>query len=68
MGFHHDIVHVSLHIPPELIMQAPLHCSLVGGTHVLQPEGHCDVAVGPEWCDEGCFDAVGFIQADLMVS
>ena len=50
----HDVVDVGLCIYSDLVVEALLHGSLICGSSVLEPEGHCDVT---EWAigrDEGC--------------
>src|SRR6266508_768934 len=66
--FDDDVVTVCFHVAPELIVQAPLHGSLIGCACILQAERHRDVAVGSERRDERCLDAIRLGQADLVVS
>jgi hypothetical protein len=63
-----DIVNVDLNIATDLFLQACLHAPLIGGSGVLEPEGHCHVAVYPMWGDECCLVFVFDLQLYLVVS
>jgi hypothetical protein len=52
LGLHDHIIHISMHIPPNLLLQTPLHGSLVSCSSVLQAKGHGDIAVGSVWVME----------------
>jgi hypothetical protein len=51
----------------ELLLEAGLDSSLVGGACVLQPERHRCVAVGAEWGDERGLLLGFFLDGDLVV-
>jgi hypothetical protein len=41
---------------------------LVGHTSVLEPEGHCRVAVGAKRRDEGRLDLIFLFECDLVIT
>jgi hypothetical protein len=47
-----NVVDVDLNVATDLLLQARLHAPLIGGSCVLQPEGHRRVAVYPMRGDE----------------
>jgi hypothetical protein len=44
-GFYNDVVDVDFDIAADLLLQACLHTPLIGGSGILEPEGHRHVAV-----------------------
>ena len=54
-GFDEDVVDIDLDVAPNLFAESILHHALVRSTCVLEPEGHCGVAVDAMWRYEGCF-------------
>ena len=63
-----DVVDVDLDDLPDEPFEACLHCALVRGTSVLQPEGHCLVAENAVGCDECCLLLIVDVQSDLLVT
>ena len=51
-GHDRDVVDVCVHVSANLVLQASLHRTLVGGTCVFQTKGIGDVAVSAKGCDE----------------
>jgi hypothetical protein len=66
--FDDDIIDVDLDVATDLFLQACLHAPLIGGSGVLEPEGHCHVAVHPMWGDERCLVFVFDFQLYLVIS
>jgi hypothetical protein len=66
-GFDDDIVDVDLDVAADLFFQARLHAPLIGGSGVLEPEGHRHVAVHPVWGDERRLVFVFYLQPYLVV-
>ena len=67
-GLDDYVVNIDLDVSPNLLSETVLHHSLVGGTRVLEPEGHCCVTVDAERRDECCFVFVFFLHLDLVVA
>jgi hypothetical protein len=65
--FDNDVVDIDLDVSANPTLQASLHATLIGGSCVLQPEGHGRVAVYAMWCDEGCAFLVFLLEPNLMV-
>jgi hypothetical protein len=53
-GLDDNVVNIDLDIATNLFLQARLHAPLIGGSGVLEPEGHRHVAVYPVQGDERC--------------
>jgi hypothetical protein len=51
-----------------LIGKAQLDGLLIGGSCILQPEGHCCVCICSKGGDERRFDLIFFLESDLMVT
>jgi hypothetical protein len=49
-----DVVNIDLDVAADLLLQARLHTPLIGGSGVLEPEGHRHVVVYPVRGDESC--------------
>jgi hypothetical protein len=68
-GFHDHIIDVGFdQIILDLISKALLDSTLVHGPRVLKPERHSHVAIGAEWCDEGCLDLIILVESDLVIT
>jgi hypothetical protein len=67
LGFDNHVIHIRFDVLVELLLEAGLDSSLVGGAGVLQLERHCHVAVGTKWGDERGHLLVFFLDSDLMV-
>ena len=58
LGIHHDVVHISMNIAPNLIVQTILHASLISCLGTLEPKRHRHIAEGSKgvmkvvfsWC------------------
>jgi hypothetical protein len=66
-GLDDHVIHVGFDVLVELLLEAGLDSSLVGGAGILQPERHCCVAVGAERGDERGLLLVFFLDGDLVV-
>ena len=64
----HNIIHVCFHIPTDLSEQTLLNHPHECGSGILEAEWHGDITEAPEWSDESCFDLIGSIQTDMMVT
>jgi hypothetical protein len=60
-------MHIGFDVLVELLLEASLDSSLVGGADVLQPEGHGRVAVRVKRGDERGLLLVFFLDSDLVV-
>jgi hypothetical protein len=67
LGLDDHVIYVGFDILVELLLEAGLYSSLVGGVGVLQPERHRCVAVGTERGDERGLLLVFFLDGDLVV-
>jgi hypothetical protein len=67
LGLDDHVIHIGFNILVELLLEAGLDGSLVGGAGVLQPERHRCVAVGAKWGDEHGLLLVFFLDDDLVV-
>jgi hypothetical protein len=67
LGFDNHVIHVGFDVLVELLLEAGLDSSLVGGARVLQPERHRHVAVGTKWGDERGLLLVFFLDSDMVV-
>jgi hypothetical protein len=67
-GLDDDVVDVDLDIAANLFLQSRLHAPLIGGSGVLEPEGHRHVAVYPVRGDEGRLVFVFYLQSYLIIS
>jgi hypothetical protein len=67
LGLDDDIVPIGFNVLVELLREAGLDSSLVGGTSILQPERHCHVVVGARRGDERSILLVFFLDSDLVV-
>src|ERR1041385_4052183 len=52
LGFNHYIIHVGMHVAPNLIFEATLHRSLICGSRILKAERHRSITVDPERGEE----------------
>jgi hypothetical protein len=67
LGLDDHVIHIGFDILVELLLEAGLDSSLVGGAGVLQPERHHHVAVGAERGDERSLVLVFFLDGGLVV-
>ena len=68
LGLDDYVVNIDLDVSSDLLLKAVLHHALVSGTRVLEPEGHCCVAVDAKRRDECCFVFVFLLHPDLVVA
>jgi hypothetical protein len=68
LGLDYHIIHICFDVLVELLLEAGLDSSLVGGVGVLQPERHRCVAVSAERGDEHGLLLVFFLDGDLVLS
>ena len=61
-------IDVSLHILPNLVIEAVLDGSLISRTRVLEPKGHGHVAVGSEGHDEELWQNLLSYRAHMHLS
>jgi hypothetical protein len=66
-GLDDDVVDIDLNIAANLFFQACLHAPLIGGSGVLEPEGHRHVAVYPVRVDEDRLVFVFYLQSYLII-
>ena len=66
-GHDRDVVDVCVHVPANLVLQASLHRTLIGGTCIFQTKRHGDIAVSAKGCDERGRLLVGLLHPDLMI-
>lgn len=45
-----------------------IHGSIIGRSGVLQPEGHHDVTIYPQWHPEGCMILVTRVHFSLIIA
>jgi hypothetical protein len=57
---YHYVIDISFHVVTNLSMETCLHSSLIGGTGVLESNGHGFIAIGAERSDERCLALVFF--------
>jgi hypothetical protein len=62
-----DVIDVSVHVPANLVLQASLHRTLIGGTCVFQTKSHGDIAVSAKRGDKGGHRLVRLLHPDLMI-
>jgi hypothetical protein len=68
-SFHDHIINVRFYqVILDLISKALLDSTLVCGPRVLKPKQHSHVAVGAEWCNEGCLDLIVLVESDLVIT
>ena len=66
--FYQHVVHVDLHIPPNLTCEHLVHWPLIHGVYVLEFEWHHFVTKEALTGNERSFFLIGFIHHDLVVS
>jgi hypothetical protein len=66
-GLDDNVVDIDLDIAANLFLQARLHAPLIGGSGVLQPEGHRHVAIYPVRGDERHLVFVFYLQPYLII-
>jgi hypothetical protein len=67
-GLDDHVIHVSFNVAVQLIREAQLDGPLIGGSCVLQPEGHRGVCVCSKEGDERHFDLVFLLESYLMIT
>jgi hypothetical protein len=66
-GLDDNVVDIDLNIAANLFLQARLHAPLIGGSGVLEPEGHHHVAIYPVRGDECRLVFVFYFQPYLII-
>ena len=66
-AFDHHVIDVGLHILPDLVSEDLIDHPLIGGSDVLQPEGHYFITVSPSIGDEGYFVFSIGCHPDLII-
>ena len=56
-----------MHVAPNFLIEAILHCPLVGGSRVLQAERHRSVTEDPEGGDESRLFLILESHIDLVI-
>ena len=64
----HNVVHISVHIASDLLLEAILHCPLIGGSRVLQADGHKSIPEDPESGDESRLLLILESHLDLVIT
>jgi hypothetical protein len=68
LGLHHHVIHISVHVSPNLPLQASLHGPLVSGSSILRAKRHSDITIGSIWGDEGGLDLIRLEERDLVIA
>jgi hypothetical protein len=68
LGLDDHVIHIGFDVVVELLHEAGLDSSLVGGAGVLQHEQHCRVAVGAKRGVERGLLLVFFLDSDLVIA
>ena len=66
--FDHHVINVGLHVSSDLMSEDLIDHPLVGGSGILQPEGHYLVMVSPPISDEGCLFFIFGCHVNLVVA
>ena len=67
-GHDGDIVDVGMNVPAYLLLQAPLHCTLVSCTCIFQTKRHSDIAISTKGCNKGCRFLIRLHHPNLMIT
>ena len=68
LGLNHYVIHISMHISPNLFPEAILHCPRITSSCILQTERHIGVAKNSKGGDEGCLLLILNGHLNLMIS
>ena len=67
-GFYQHVIYVHLHDCSYLLLEHPIHQSLIGSSCVLEPKWHHTITIGSLRCDERGLFLVVWVHADLVVA